>query len=135
MGISDGDFARLVQPDPADFLRVVVARTKAGATCYYEVSRGGVGGTCLPDDQLFRKLPFTPGYGYAGVGSQFIVASGIVSDDVGRLELFLGNGDVQRVALRDNAYAARIQRAKLPGRLVAYDSAGRVIGVETIRTM
>ena len=135
IGIRDGDFARIIQPDPADFLRVVVARTKAGRTCYYEVTRGGVGGTCVSSDRLFRKVPFTPGQTYSGAGAQFVLVSGIASDEVARLEIVLGTGDVQRVALRDNAYVARVQRVKLPGRLVAYDAAGGVIGLETLRTM
>jgi hypothetical protein len=135
LNVAGGDFARIIQPDPEDFLRIVVGRTRSGALCYDLVTRGGVGGTCRRAAQVFEKLPFTEGYGYSGAGTQFILVAGIASDDVARFEVVLGTGDVQRVALRDNAYVARVQRAKLPGRLVAYDDAGRVIGVETLRTM
>jgi hypothetical protein len=82
----------------------------------------------------FRDLPFTPGWTYAGAGSQFITLSGIATDDVARLELFLGNGERRRVALRNNAFVARVHRAKMPGRLVAYDEDGRVIGIAAHRS-
>jgi len=57
----------------------------------------------------------------------------IASDDVSRIEVFLSNGERWRAPLRDNATAFRIQRAKFPARFVAYDAAGRVIDVKTIR--
>ena len=59
--------------------------------------------------------------------------SGLASDDVARIEVFLGNGERWQAPLRDNVTAFRLQRAKFPARIVAYDDAGRVIDVKTIR--
>ncbi len=132
LNIAGGDFARLIQPDPRDFLRVVVGRTKAGALCYDLVTRGGVGGSCLRRGTAFRTQPFNEGVTYSGSGPQFVLLDGIASEAVARLELVLGTGAVQHVALRDNAFVARVQRARLPARLVAYDAAGRVIGLSTL---
>ncbi len=133
LNVAGGDFARIIQPDPQDFLRVFVGRTKSGALCYGLVTHGGVGMGCPPAGSAFRRQPFNQGATYSGAGTQFLMLAGIAADDVARLELFLGNGDVQHVALRDNAFVGRVQRAKLPARLVAYDAGGRVIGLATMR--
>lgn len=130
-----GGLARVIKPDPADFLRVMLAQgAKDGEICWYEVTRGGVGGSCGDPAVIFRDRPFTAGWTYAGAGSQFLTLLGIATDDVARLELFLGTGERRRVPLRDNAYVMRVHRAKMPARLVAYDAAGRVIGIASHRS-
>jgi hypothetical protein len=58
--------------------------------------------------------------------------SGLASDDVARLELYLATGERVAVPLRDNAFIAEVARTKFPARLVAYHQAGRVIGVENM---
>jgi hypothetical protein len=126
------DFARMIQPHPADFLRMVLAVGRDdGHICSFLVSRGGVGGNCINSAAAFRGPlgPLVASWAYAGAGSQFLTLSGIASDDVARLELFLGTGEHWPVPLKDNAFVARVQRAKMPGRLVAYDDEGRVIGI------
>jgi hypothetical protein len=128
-----GDFARLIKPDNAYFARLMVGRTASGDLCYGNIGRGGVGFGCIPETRAFDRWPFVPGWTYAGAGSQFVTAEGIASDVVARMQLYLGSGDVQEVALRDNAYFALVQRAKFPARLVARDAQGRVIGVMTMR--
>jgi hypothetical protein len=60
------------------------------------------------------------------------IVSGRASDDVARIEVFLGDGRHWTAPLRDNATGFRVQRAKFPVRVVAYDRAGRVIDVRTI---
>ena len=130
-----GDFARVIRPDPADFLAVLVAE-RPGAPdeiCVGMVTRGGIGKSCVPPQRLFSRGPVAVGWTYMGVGRQFVIVSGIASDDVARLRLFLGTEEAWDVPLRNNVFVARVQRAKFPARLVAYDLAGRVIGVETNR--
>lgn len=130
-----GDFLRLVRPDPDDYVSFAVGvDTTTGAICEAKIARGGVGGGCNPAETLFARLPFSPGWEYAGVGVQFLSVQGIASDDVERMLLFLGNGEVRPVGLRDNVFFARVPRAKLPAKLVAYDREGRVIGIETRRS-
>jgi hypothetical protein len=131
--LRDAAFARLIRPDPHDFLRVAIAADDWGQICYGQVMRGGIGTTCAQPGELFTGTPFTGGWTYAGAGSQFVFAAGIATDDVARLELFLGNGERKEVALRDNAFVVRAARAKFPARIVAYDAAGRVIGIDTSR--
>ncbi len=133
-GLAPGDFARLIKPDDQDFVRMVIGRA-SGGVCYALVARGGVGMSCAPVDVAFRKWPFSPGWEYAGAGAQLLTVAGIASDDVAQLQIYLGDGDVLPVALRDNAFFARVQRAKLPARLVARDGAGRVIGLMSMRAM
>lgn len=128
-------FARVVRPEPADFVRIVVAVSDdaPGEVCAGELTRGGIGGGCNPLAQLFARHPFAAGWTYAGAGSQFVTVSGIASDDVARLILFLGTGEDRRVALVHNVLFARVSRAAFPARLVAYDASGRVIGIQTVR--
>ena len=46
------------------------------------------------------------------------------------LRLFLASGRVIPVALRDNVYSVSASSGQFPAKLVAYDDAGRVIGLE-----
>lgn len=135
--IAFGSFARVIQPDPDDFVRFTVG-VRGGTRpelCFREISRGGIGGGCNSADVLFAARPFSGGWTYAGAGSQLVIASGLASDDVDRLILYLGNGERRAVALRDNVYFARVHRAELPARLVALDAGGRVVGLQTMRAM
>jgi len=79
------------------------------------------------------SAPLELTWGFSGGGQQFWIVSGVASDAVARIEVFLGNGERWRAPLRDNATAFRVQRAKFPVRIVGYDAAGRVIDVKTIR--
>jgi len=141
-------FARVIYPDPDDFLGVAIGDKTlrpAGAPpipghkipedpiCVGLVSRGGFGVGCRDRQQLFRRGPLELTWGFSGGGQQSWIVSGLASDDVARIEVFLGNGERWQAPLRDNATAFRIQRAKFPARIVAYDAAGRVIDVKTIR--
>jgi hypothetical protein len=72
-------------------------------------------------------------WGFSGAGQQFWIVCGRVSDEVVRVEIFLGTGERTPVGLRDNVVIARVQRAKFPARVIGYDRQGRVIAVETIR--
>jgi hypothetical protein len=132
-GLPPRAFARVLIPDPNDFMRIIVGVRDRDPEeiCFFEVTRGGIGGACSAEAELFVRGPFTGGWTYAGAGSQFVTRTGFASDDVARLELFLGTGERRRIALRDNVFVVRAARAKFPVRVVAYDAVGRVIGVET----
>lgn len=140
-------FARIVYPDPDDFLGVAIGDKTlpssdapppfgpipADAICVGLVSGSGFGVGCQDPDTLFQRGPLALSWGFSGAGQQSWIVSGIASDDVARIEVFLGNGEHWRAPLRDNATAFRVQRAKFPARIVGYDAAGRVIDVKTIR--
>ena len=133
-----GAFARVIQPDARDFLRMLVAESDLGRQpegeeiCRYLITRGGVGGGCAPAKQLFSRGPLALSWGFSGVGQQFWIVSGLASDEVARVEVFLGTGEQRPAPLRDNVVIVRVQAAKFPARIVAYDARGRVIGIETI---
>jgi hypothetical protein len=114
---------------------MVVAENDLGArkeVCYYLVTRGGAGGTCAALRELFRRGPLALTWGFSGAGQQFWIASGLASDDVARVTVFLATGERRPAALRDNVVIVRVAAAKLPARLVGYDSAGRVVAVQTV---
>jgi hypothetical protein len=67
-------------------------------------------------------------------GIEFIRISGVVADGVKRVVVFLADGLRQRAALRDNLFTTLVATAEFPARIVAYDEAGRVVGVITPRT-
>lgn len=141
--LSDMEFARLLTPDEGSSKRVVIAvgqfglRPAAAAgemparagICYWLVGRGGLGGGCSPPDKVFERWPFTFGYSVTGGGDQFATFSGLASDDVSRLEIFTATGNQIAVPLRDNAFLAEVSLARLPAKMVAYDTEGRVIGI------
>ena len=130
-----GRFARLVQPDPLDFLRMIVAENDLGeraGVCYYLVTRGGAGGTCASLSEVFRRGPLALTWGFSGQGQQFWIASGLASDDVARVAVFLATGERRDAPLKDNVVIVRLPAAKLPARIVGYDEAGRVVAVETV---
>jgi hypothetical protein len=128
---------RLLQPDPNDFVRMIVAGVSpSGAMsdpqagiCIGELAGMGVGSTCMQLSQAFAHGPLWLTIGGSGM-SQYSVLAGLASDDVSRISAYLGNGQVVPVALAHNAFVARIARAQFPLRVVAYDASGLVIGVK-----
>ena len=133
------EFARLVTPDPASNLRVLIAvgpgapeAARAGQRflCAFLVSGSGAGGGCNLLDDPFSIAPFWLGESIAEGGDQYATLSGLASDDVDRLELFLATGESRPIPLRDNAWAIQAARADRPYRVVAYDREGRIIGIQ-----
>jgi hypothetical protein len=126
---------RTIQPDPDDYLRIGVVALEAGGSlhdphselCAITIDRTGGGAGCGNFDRAFDRKPFT--FGSSSSGSQYSVLAGLASDDVARLELF-SRGDRTDVPLRDNAWLVRVAGSDYPLRLVAYDDAGRVIGID-----
>jgi hypothetical protein len=128
--------ARLIQPDPNDPLRVALVaaspddtmESAASRLCIFDVEGSSMSGTCLPFHDVFEQGPFTLGLQGSGP-SQYSLLSGLASDDVAAMKVFLGSGATIDVALADNVYAARVARSEFPIRLAAYDSYGSVVGV------
>jgi hypothetical protein len=139
-------FVRVIYPDPDDFLGIALGdRTLWSAPqpprfamgddviCHGLVTRGGSSAGCRPRSVLFKERPLSLSWGFSGGGQQIWIVSGLASDDVARLRVYVGSGETWDAPLRDNVTAFRVQRAKFPVRIVAYDEAGRVIDVQTIR--
>lgn len=140
-------FVRVIYPDPGDFLGVTVGdktlwamprssrfpRVGDDSICFGLITRGTSSAGCRPRSDLFSESPLNLSWGFSGGGQQIWIVSGLVSDDVARLRVYLGDGEQWDAPLRDNATAFRIQRAKFPVRLVAYDGANRIVGDQVIR--
>ena len=132
------EFGRVITPDPGSSKRIAImlATPRIGprkgmrSVCYTIITRGGSSGSCAStSDGPFNDAPFTFGYMLMGAGDQYATFSGIASDDVARLEIYTATGNRINVALRDNAYLSEVALARLPAKMVAYDAAGRVIGI------
>jgi hypothetical protein len=134
-------FGRLLQPDPSGFVRVALAVVDRAAgtasgfgpgkqVCSVLLERGTAEGSCSPAAQLFARGPLHVGLGGSGP-DQFATFSGLASDDVSRIALYLADGVVLHVPLLDNVFYVRVARARFPARVVAFDGAGRVIDVQT----
>jgi hypothetical protein len=117
-----------IRPNPRDFIRMRVALVGDKVCLGSSLGQG-----CQRRSQLFRRGPVNASYGFSGVGSQFAIIRGIASDDVARVQLFLATGERRPVPLKRNVLLVRVQRAKFPARLVAYDKQERVIAIETYR--
>ncbi len=136
-------FQRLIAPDPNSPLRELVEivtsnnplfpNQKGNQVCSLLVAEGGAGGGCSRMSELFSHGPVDAGEMLAEGGDQFEYLSGLVSDDVRRLTIFLSTGEQIAVPLRNNAFVAQVNRSGFPIRLVAYDSRNRRIDVQPLR--
>ncbi|MGH3009878.1 MAG: hypothetical protein ACRDLM_10815 [Gaiellaceae bacterium] len=132
-------FGRVIAPDPSQPIRVAVALStsrhggKAIGVCTDVIVHGAAGGGCAVRAQLFTHGPLAgPDTMLVNGSDEFAIVDGLASDDVAKIIAFLANRQTQPVPLADNVYAVQIARAKLPAKLVAYDDAGRVIGIRPV---
>jgi hypothetical protein len=130
-------FGRVVAPDAGRPVRVALTLStsrhggRATGLCSWLVfPGGGAGGGCAVRADLFKSDPITVGGSLNSGSDQFMTLNGLASDDVARIVVFLANGQTMKVPLRDNTFVVDVARSKVPVRLVAYDTHGRVIGVQ-----
>jgi hypothetical protein len=129
-------FARTVQPDPADPVRIVFligTQTRSfhpgqQVLCVDLLQADTAGGGCSALSQMFEQEPFGLGVSLRSGADQYAYFSGVTSDAVAALKIFLANGTIENVPLKDNAFAVPVARALFPARVVAYDAQGRIIG-------
>lgn len=121
------DSTRLVKPDPASNLLVGLA----GRWCIVVVLRDASGPStgCDSSQSFWSRGPLNV-IG-TGEGDQFVRFSGVAADGVKRIVVFLADGQRQQAALRDNLFTVLVAGAEFPARLVAYDAAGRIVGIQT----
>ncbi|MGD0272521.1 MAG: hypothetical protein ABSB96_02160 [Gaiellaceae bacterium] len=124
------NFARVIQPDPRNHVRVVMTQVgRRNALCEnWIVGARAVTGGCFGFEN--GRL-FSAGYAIPG-GEESGAVSGIANDAVARLDIFLNDGERWPVPLKDNAYVILVPRILLPAKLVAYDAQNRVIGIQTL---
>lgn len=137
------EFARLLAPDPGSQLRLLIGvgtLSDFGATsgrpglCVFVVFGNGGGGGCNLLAEPFPQGPFMWSESLEEGGGQFTIFSGLASDEVARMDLFLATGERRQIPLQDNAWLIPVPRGKYPVRVVAYDSDDRVIGIQTRRS-
>jgi hypothetical protein len=134
------EFARSIRPDPTGAFRLGVGvgagtapqsdrRWYCLAWQWPLVARTGWAcsnvGPRFPRSHLLRMSE------HAG-GDQLPIETGIASDQVSSLTLFYADGTRQAVPLRDNVFAVQVRKRDLPGKLVAYDETGAVIGIDPL---
>jgi len=132
---------RLIAPDPESHLRMLIGidQPEPGlapsdrTVCVFTIA-GGAGGGCSSLHAMFTLAPFTLTESIDEGGDQYTTLGGVASDDVARMQLFLGSGEAQPIPLRDNAWLTRAARADYPIRVVAYDREDRIIGIQTMDT-
>jgi hypothetical protein len=90
-----------------------------GESCYYPSSSSN---SLFPAGQ-----PFVVD---SGIGGQISNFTGAVADEVASVKLFLASGRIVPAALKDNAFTVSAPADQLPGKLVAYDDRGRVVGLQ-----
>ena len=91
-------------------------------------ARSGSGGTV---NLLISPLaPSVAGFG----GAQSALISGIASDAISRIDLFLNDGERWPVPFKDNAFVVLAPRIDFPAKLVGYDSRGKVVVIEDLST-
>jgi hypothetical protein len=137
------EFARVLTPDPTSHMRVAITIGELPAPrqdrrgekhlCVFLI--GGGGGGCSPYmDHPFPAGPVRVGISVSHGGNQFATLSGLASDDVARIDLFLASRERVAVPLRDNVFLIEAARTKFPVRLVAYDDDGEIIWLETLES-
>jgi hypothetical protein len=135
-------FARLLTPPEGGATRSLLA-WKAGELCYGFYFTNPTTGLadhqfeCYPADQVFagdQRLgggvapsPLRYNLEVYG-GDQFAQFFGFVSDDVRELDLYLTDGSVHEVEIRNNVFATWIDRSMFPLRIVSRDKRGAIIG-------
>ena len=140
--MSSVDFARAIQPDPANPARVaflIGTMTRSfhpgeKQLCVFLLQAESAGGGCGTLGQLLAQQPFNLGVSLRSGADQYAYFSGAVSDDVAAMKIFLANGTIIPIPIKDNAFAVPVARALFPARVVAYDDQGRIIGNEVAPT-
>jgi hypothetical protein len=127
-------YGRVLTPDPDRPARIVLTLNAnrpdgpAEGLCTWFVTKGSSGGGCAAYPGTFKRT-LIPGSLSSGGSGAFVTLSGVASDDVARIEALLADGQQADVPFKDNAFMVDLPGANLPARLIAYDSAGRVIDV------
>jgi hypothetical protein len=129
-------FAREVQPDPANPAKVVFLigtpthsfHPDQQQLCVDLLQGGAAGGGCGALREMLSAQPFNLGISLVSGADQYAYFAGVASDDVAELKIFLANGTIESVPLKDNAFAVPVDRALFPARVVAYDKEGKIIG-------
>jgi hypothetical protein len=135
-------FSRLIHPDPSDPTAFAVGfghmsnqpplfhPHKGPSIClmtFQPLQRraGGIG--CVPE--LFAAGPI---WNQGWINDPVPAFSGLVPDGVARVTAYLSSDRTVSAALRDNVFLVSLPQVELPGRLVAYNQHGQVVGISNL---
>jgi len=135
-------FARLLTPAEGGATRALLAWS-SGAICFGLYGPADRYFDCYSADEVFAgdrwlggevgpsplQYSLTIYYG----SDQFARFYGFVSDDVHELDLYLTDGSVQKVEIRNNVFATWIDRSMFPIRIVSRDKQGAIIGNKVVQ--
>lgn len=134
-------YSRLITPDSGGGLRIGVSRHRDGETCIalvYPQEKKAWSQSCMSKKDLSsgswseaNTYRFTTGTGIRE-GAQYSIQAGLVDDHVRRMTLLLVSGKQIPVRIKDNAYVFLLAETDYPVRLVAFNSANRVVNVERL---
>ena len=119
-------FGRVIQPDPADPIRIGIVVGDKGALCDYyfaPLAPTSWGGGCGP---WFQFGPIRLGSWFQSPIEHF---NGFVADGITHVTVFLASGRVVQAALRDNVFTVAVSATELPGRIVGYNAHNQVSGI------
>jgi hypothetical protein len=118
---------RLFKPDPLSNIVVGLANSSKG-WCMVIVNAGS---GCGDERHFFSQGPvnFQMFGGGFNSSDEFIGLAGAAADGVKRITIFLGDGEQQSAPIKDNMFTALVP-GRLPMRIVAYDPARRVVGIQ-----
>src|SRR5205823_1048988 len=126
----DGGGVRAVKPDPLG--NFAVGLTGHYCLVTYIGSESAFGTSCSNSAADFFALgPMNVGLDGSG-SSRFDFLAGAAADGVAHVKVFLQDGEVVNVPLRDNLFGALVPGPQLPARIVAYDAHGRVVGIQIV---
>ena len=125
-------FIRLLSPDPGGIERVLVSLREVQGklwVCNGIVLAAPAAGACTDYASLSSpgRPPLLYGEYGGGSGGQYTTISGLASDEVRRMTLFVESGERVSVPLEDNAFIIGTPVTRFPVRLVGYDRENRVI--------
>jgi len=132
-------FSRQLAPDPGGVVRIAVSLRRNGDACFAVAFPRRIfwlNETCIPKQDLssWSRSEASTFHVSLGMdvsnGNQYYIRAGLVDDHVRRMTLFFSSGKQTPVVIRDNAYVYGVPATDDRVRLVAFNSANRVVGVD-----
>jgi hypothetical protein len=123
----NGGSVRAVKPDPLGNFAIGLSGRYCLVT--YVGSDSPFGTSCSNGADFFARGPMNVTLDGTG-SSRFDFIAGAAADGVAQVKVFLQDGEVVNVPLRDNLFGALVPEPQLPARIVAYDARGRVVGID-----
>ena len=136
-------YSRQVAPDPGGVVRIGVSLRRDGDVCSYVsfprrvrwlsgencMSKRALSSGSWTEGGTFHIA--VPGTASISDGVQYSMEVGLVDDHVRRMTILLSSGKQIPVPIKDNAYVFEVAHMDYPIRLVAFNSANRVVGVDS----